>query len=85
MNKTLVSLSLWLLAIGIASAAPNDEQQWTATLARVSPSVVSICVNATRAFDTEWNLTGQATGFVVDAKRGIILTIRHVVRPGPVV
>jgi len=29
-------------------------------------------------------LTGQATGFVVDAEHGIILTNRHVVTPGPV-
>ena len=27
----------------------------------------------------------QATGFVVDAERGLILTNRHVVTPGPVV
>src|SRR5690606_24450621 len=35
-------------------------------------------------FDTEWNMSSQATGFVVDAKRGLILTNRHVVTPGPV-
>lgn len=85
MKKILLVSCLWLLAAGTVFAASNDEQQWTATLARVSPSVVSIRVDATRAFDTEWNLTGQATGFVVDAKRGIILTNRHVVTPGPVV
>ena len=28
---------------------------------------------------------GQATGFVVDAARGIILTNRHVVTPGPII
>ncbi|MGH8371774.1 MAG: trypsin-like peptidase domain-containing protein [Gammaproteobacteria bacterium] len=85
MKRFLSFFCLWLLVAGTASAASSDEQQWTATLARVSPSVVSIRVDATRAFDTEWNLTGQATGFVVDAKRGIILTNRHVVTPGPVV
>ena len=37
-----------------------------------------------RAFDTEWNMSSQATGFVVDAERGLILTNRHVVTPGPV-
>ena len=41
-------------------------------------------VDATRAFDTEWNTSAQATGFVVDAERGLILTNRHVVTPGPV-
>ena len=46
--------------------------------------MVSIDVDSTRAFDTEWNTTAQATGFVVDAERGLILTNRHVVTPGPV-
>jgi S1-C subfamily serine protease len=41
-------------------------------------------VDATRAFDTEWNESSQATGFVVDARRGLILSNRHVVAPGPV-
>jgi len=54
------------------------------TLERIASSVVSIDVDATRAFDTEWNATAQATGFVVDAERGLILTNRHVVTPGPV-
>ncbi|MGH8402517.1 MAG: trypsin-like peptidase domain-containing protein, partial [Gammaproteobacteria bacterium] len=76
-----------LLVISTTTFAANNtgEQQWANTIARVSPSIVSIRVNAPRAFDTGWNLTGQATGFVVDAKRGIILTNRHVVQPGPVV
>jgi S1-C subfamily serine protease len=37
-----------------------------------------------RSFDTETNASLQATGFVVDAKRGLILTNRHVVTTGPV-
>ncbi|MDE2197305.1 MAG: trypsin-like peptidase domain-containing protein, partial [Gammaproteobacteria bacterium] len=75
-----------LLASGAACAGnATSEQRWADTLARVSPSVVSIRVDATRAFDTGWNLTGQATGFVVDAEHGIILTNRHVVTSGPVV
>jgi S1-C subfamily serine protease len=58
---------------------------WSETLKRVSSGVVSIRVDGTRAFDTEWNQSAQATGFVVDAKRGLILTNRHVVTPGPVI
>ncbi len=57
---------------------------WAATLERIASSVVSINVDEVRSFDTDWNETAQATGFVVDAKRGIILTNRHVVTPGPV-
>ena len=85
--KRLFALAFFLPAVLVAGPSLGDDTQqaWDATLARVSPSVVSIRVDAPRAFDTEWNLTGQATGFVVDAEHGIILTNRHVVTPGSVV
>ncbi len=66
-------------------AAAADDTAWSNTLERISSGVVSIRVDSTRAFDTEWNSSSQATGFVVDAERGLILTNRHVVTPGPVV
>ena len=69
----------------IAPLAQSEEPAWTGTLERISSGVVSIRVDSTRAFDTEWNTSSQATGFVVDAKHGLILTNRHVVTPGPVV
>ncbi|GAC1695416.1 MAG: hypothetical protein PVS2B3_06100 [Steroidobacteraceae bacterium] len=65
-------------------AAAEANPDWAVTLGRIAGSVVSIDLDATRAFDTEWNATAQATGFVVDAERGLILTNRHVVTPGPV-
>ncbi|MCK6502612.1 trypsin-like peptidase domain-containing protein [Myxococcota bacterium] len=64
---------------------PDASPAWEATLDRVVPAVVSIKVNATRAFDTESAGSSVATGFVIDAERGLILTNRHVVQPGPVV
>ncbi len=67
-----------------AAVAVEGNPDWAVTLERIAPSVVSIDVDLTRAFDTEWNTTAQATGFVVDAERGLILTNRHVVTPGPV-
>jgi len=70
-----------------SSALPANEGEsaaWRGTLARVAESVVAIQIDQTRAFDTEWNSSAQATGFVVDAERGLILTNRHVVTPGPV-
>jgi len=79
--RALKAVSL-LLICTIVSA--KEEAIWTKTLERISSGVVSIRVDSTRAFDTEWNSSSQATGFVVDAKRGIILTNRHVVTPGPV-
>jgi S1-C subfamily serine protease len=69
----------------ISVLARGEEPEWVGTLDRIASGVVSIRVDSTRAFDTEWNSSSQATGFVVDAKRGIILTNRHVVTPGPVV
>jgi pro-apoptotic serine protease NMA111 len=62
----------------------QEDAAWTATLERVAQSVVAIKIDSTRAFDTEWNTSSQATGFVIDAERGLILTNRHVVTPGPV-
>ncbi|WP_129775009.1 trypsin-like peptidase domain-containing protein [Peristeroidobacter soli] len=61
-----------------------EDSRWTRTLERVASGVVTIQVDLARAFDTEWNMSSQATGFVVDAQRGLILTNRHVVTPGPV-
>ncbi len=78
----LAALAGMALASGHVSA---EETAWTNTLERISSGVVSIRVDSTRAFDTEWNSSSQATGFVVDAERGLILTNRHVVTPGPVV
>src|SRR4029078_436841 len=69
------------------AASPQSEGEsaaWRGTLARVAESVVAIEIDQTRAFDTEWNSSAQATGFVVDSERGLILTNRHVVTPGPV-
>jgi S1-C subfamily serine protease len=66
------------------AAAVEEDPDWAVTLERIAGSVVSIEVDATRAFDTEWNASAQATGFIVDAARGLVLTNRHVVTPGPV-
>ncbi|MGH8195429.1 MAG: PDZ domain-containing protein [Woeseiaceae bacterium] len=78
-NLLLISILLF------APALQAEEPAWMGTLERISSGVVSIRVDSTRAFDTEWNASSQATGFVVDAEKGLILTNRHVVTPGPVV
>jgi S1-C subfamily serine protease len=75
----------WLCLLLTSLTARAEEPEWAGTLERISSGVVSIRVDSTRAFDTEWNTSTQATGFVVDAERGLILTNRHVVTPGPVV
>ena len=72
-------------ALAAAPPARAETPGLGQTLERIAPSVVTIEIDQTRAFDTEWNQSSQATGFVVDAERGLILTNRHVVTPGPVV
>ena len=67
-----------------APTTVGTPENWAQTLERIASGVVTIQIDSTRAFDTEWNTTAQATGFVIDAKRGLILTNRHVVTPGPV-
>ena len=81
-GRLLAALAGLLLSL---TATAAEDTAWTNTLERISSGVVSIRVDSTRAFDTEWNSSSQATGFVVDAERGLILTNRHVVTPGPVV
>ena len=86
-----VALFLTLLVLSSAPAfsahvptTPTLTANWAETLERIASGVVTIQLDSTRAFDTEWNTSAQATGFVIDAKRGLILTNRHVVTPGPV-
>ena len=83
MRRRIGTLLLALAWAGSASAEGTAD--WAATIERIATGIVSIRVDQTRAFDTGWNTSSQATGFVVDAERGLILTNRHVVTPGPVV
>ena len=84
---------MWLFALLIFSPAfadtPVDLSQegarWQRVLEGVTESVVALRVDITRGFDTNSARSSLATGFVVDAERGLILTNRHVVQPGPIV
>ena len=77
------------LILGCGWAGPvqsvTEARAWQQTLDRVARAVVVLRVSTPRAFDDLTPGTGVATGFVVDAERGLILTNRHVVTPGPVV
>jgi pro-apoptotic serine protease NMA111 len=97
MSRSALFLSVWVVSVSRVLAAahpvpvpvpapgiPSSPANWAQTLERIASGVVTIQIDSTRAFDTEWNTTAQATGFVIDAKRGLILTNRHVVTPGPV-
>jgi S1-C subfamily serine protease len=63
--------------------AQADSPEWQATIENVVKSVVSIHFCQTCSFDTDLSMASQATGFVVDAEKGYILTNRHVVCAGP--
>lgn len=65
------------------TTATADTAEWQATIEQVVKNVVSIHFCQTCSFDTDPAISSEATGFVVDAKRGYILTNRHVVGAGP--
>lgn len=73
------------IADGIADpvAVTADTAEWQATIETVVKNVVSIHFCQTCSFDTSSALASEATGFVVDAEKGYILTNRHVVGSGP--
>ena len=68
----------------VQPVAAAENSAWSAVVEQYSSGIVSLSVDVTRSFDTEANQSSQATGFIVDAERGLILTNRHVVTPGPV-
>ncbi|KAE8700204.1 hypothetical protein F3Y22_tig00110557pilonHSYRG00019 [Hibiscus syriacus] len=55
---------------------------WRNALNKVISVVLVLRTTACRAFDTEPAGTSYAIGFVVDKRRGIILTNRLVIKPG---
>jgi S1-C subfamily serine protease len=75
-------LSLILAALLLPQV--DAKSRWESTIEKATPSIVSIKLSSVRSFDTESAGNSQGTGFVVDAERGIILTNRHLVEPGPV-
>lgn len=65
---------------GLELRSPSE---WQETMQRTVRSVVSVHFSSVCPFDTESTYVSEATGFVVDARQGIIMTNRHVVGPGP--
>ncbi|NNF17700.1 MAG: hypothetical protein HKN70_13230 [Gammaproteobacteria bacterium] len=80
-----VPVMLCAVLLPVPVVAQTDSTAWSRTIEEISSGIVSIRVDVTRAFDTDWGQSTQATGFVVDAERGLVLTNRHVVTSGPVV
>ena len=63
------------LPLAVATA---DTAEWQATIEKVVRNVVSIHFCQVAPFDTDSAISSEATGFVVDAERGYILTNRYV-------
>ncbi|GKU07420.1 unnamed protein product [Fusarium langsethiae] len=61
----------------------SESEPWQRAIEKVVRCVVSVKFSHPYAFDTEISKTSEATGFIVDAERGLVLTNRHVVGPGP--
>lgn len=66
-----------------SAAVVETNEKWQGTIERVVRNVVSIHFCQTASFDTDPAMASEATGFVVDAEKGYILTNRHVVCAGP--
>ncbi len=70
-------------ALTAESVAESLSGNWAETVATAAESVVSLKLSQLRTFDDSPQGASSATGFVVDAERGIILTNRHVLGSGP--
>ncbi|KAF9350718.1 hypothetical protein BGX26_011160 [Mortierella sp. AD094] len=68
-----------------ATIALSEPPQWQKVIEKAVKAIVSIKFSQVSAFDTEGPETSEASGFIVDAERGLILTNRHVACAGPFV
>lgn len=84
--RTLTSLFLVLILLSASSLlrAQEASARWSAVIANAVPSVVSLQISYVRDFVETNQGVSSATGFIVDAEQGIILTNRHVVGSGPI-
>ena len=78
-SKTVLTILLLLILVVNA----NAQHDWTEQVAAYKPMVVNIETSSEIVFETEAKGTSFATGFVVDAERGIIATNRHVTGSSP--
>jgi len=82
--NNIASFSFLIITCIVNTNLLAESDSWKNTIDNVTNSIVSIQLEVPRAFETSRPMTSQGTGFVVDAQRGIIMTNRHIVQPGPV-
>ncbi len=83
MKHIFQKTSIYLLIFTLITATANAEHNWTEQIASFKPMVVNVETASEVVFETESKGTSFATGFVVDAERGIIATNRHVTGSSP--
>ncbi len=76
-----ILICLWGFAFITANALAAHN--WTEQIAAYKPMVVNVETSSEVVFETETKGTSFATGFIVDAERGIIATNRHVTGSSP--
>ena len=78
---------IWMCSLALVwiQFAPESKaaQDWTEQIAAFKPMVVNVETMSEIVFETESKGTSFATGFIVDAERGIIATNRHVTGSSP--
>lgn len=72
-----------MVSMSNPQSPPPAFETWQSVLDTVAPAVVALSVTAVRSFQDDHAGAHGGTGFVVDAKRGLLLTNRHVCTCGP--
>ena len=83
-KRNIFSTTVVVVIISLILTAPVTAQHdWTEQITALKPMVVNIESAREVVFEREEQSVGFATGFIVDAKRGIIATNAHVTGSGP--
>ena len=80
MKNILQKTPIYFLVFILIAVNAYAQHDWTEQIASFKLMVVNVETASEVVFETETKGTSFATGFVVDAERGIIATNRHVSR-----
>jgi len=80
-----ILLGILTIILGVTSVSTKSraDHNWTEQIAEFKPMVVNVETSSEIVFETESKGTSFATGFIVDAERGIIATNQHVTGSSP--
>jgi S1-C subfamily serine protease len=74
----LATVFTFLMSICPPAAAVDSEND-------IVNSIVNIQIDKVRSWDDGYNSSSKGTGFIIDSKRGYILTNKHIIGVGPVI